>query len=123
MFSGELVLIQIFVSLLSVFLVAIQAYLVYRVDRTRLKIERFSGIGEKCGLDVKPIIENENTETIAITNNGTIPVEEITVKIDLLIERRNAVSLPFSVKWSTNALLSPKETATIPLHERMWPFL
>ena len=122
-FSGELVLIQIIVSLLSIFLVAVQAYLVYRVDRARLKIEKFSGIGEKCGLDVQPLIQGENIEAITITNNGTIPIDEMIVKIDLLVERRKETSLPFSVKWSTNAFLSPKEATTIPLHEKLWPFL
>jgi hypothetical protein len=42
------------IAIISIILVAIQIYLVYRIDRSRLKLERLTGLTEKFGLSIKP---------------------------------------------------------------------
>ena len=110
-------------SALSLFLVAVQAYLVYRVDKARLKIEKYVGIGEKSELEVKPYIQNEMNEVIMVTNKGLIPIEEVRANIDITVERRNEANLSLRLKWARKTLLSSKEAATIPLHEKISDFL
>lgn len=108
---------------ISLVLVGVQAYLVYRVDRARLKIERYTGIGEKCELQVKPQIQSRTNEIIIIVNKGTLPIDEIKANLDLTIERRNEADLSLHLKWERKTLLSPNETSTIPLHEKLWDYL
>lgn len=108
---------------ISLILVGVQAYLVYRVDRARLKIERYTGIGEKCELEVKPQIQGETNEVIILTNKGTVPIEEMKANLDLTVERRNEADLSLHLEWERKTLLSPKETTTIPLHEKLWDYL
>ena len=108
---------------ISVIIVAIQAYLVYRVDRARLKIEKYIGIGEKCELEIKPQIQSKTNEIIVVTNKGTVPIEEIMANLDLTVSRRNEADLSLHLKWGRKTLLSPKETTTIPLHEKLWNYM
>ena len=121
--SITVALIQVIATISCAVLVAIQGYRLNRVEQEKLKIEKFSRIGEKCDLDIRPVIQAETNEIVNITNKGTVSIDEMTAKIDLTVERRKESNLYLSVKWSTNALLSPKETTTIPLHEKLWPFL
>lgn len=121
--SIGLTFVQIIISIFSAIMVAIQVYLVNKVDKARLNIERFSGITEKFGLEIKPIIEMGNFETIAVNNKGTIPVDEILMKINLRVERRKGANLPLNIAWSRKALLDANEITKIPLHDKLWPFL
>ena len=107
----------------SLILVGVQAYLVYRVDRARLKIERYAGIGEKCELQVKPQIQGETNEIIILANKGTVPIEEVKANLDLTVNRRNEADLSLHLKWERKTLLGPNETTTIPLHEKLWDYL
>lgn len=108
---------------ISLILVGVQAYLVYRIDRARLKIERYTGIGEKCELQVKPQIQGDTNEIIIVVNKGTLPIDEIKANLDLTIKRRNEADLSLQLKWERKTLLSPNETSTIPLHEKLWDYL
>jgi hypothetical protein len=114
--------VELALSAISAFLVAIQVILVYRVERTRLKIERFVGIGEKSELEIKPRIQYNSTEIIDITNNGTVPIEELSAKIGATIKRRSKPDLSFSASWTRKTVLSPKETDVIPLNEKISDF-
>lgn len=114
--------IELILSGISALLVAVQVLLVYRVDKTRLKIERFASIGEKSELEIKPRIEFKSTEVIDITNKGTVVIQELTARIDITIKRRNKPDLSFSESWIRPTVLSPKETAVVPLNERVYEF-
>lgn len=39
---------------ISAVLVAVQVYLVYRIERAKLKLESYVGISEKSELEIKP---------------------------------------------------------------------
>lgn len=58
---------QSFLTALSVILVAIQAYLVYRINRAKLALETFVGITEKSELRIEPEIKSGQLETVKLT--------------------------------------------------------
>jgi hypothetical protein len=120
--SITVALIQVIAAISCAVLVAIQGYRLNRIEQEKLKVEKFSRIGEKCDLEIRPVIQADTNELVNISNKGTMSIDELTVKMDLTVKRRKESDLYLSVKWSTNALLSPKETTTIPLHEKLWPF-
>jgi hypothetical protein len=106
-------------SALSAILVAIQAYLVYRVDRARLRLESYVGIGEKSELTIKPVIEAGPNEVIMLTNNGLISIDELEVKIDITISVKKQPDIPFHLGWQRRTILSSKEVAILPLYEKL----
>ena len=109
-------------SALSALLVAIQAYLVYRLEKARLRLESYIGISEKSELEIKPETQPGENENIKITNKGLIPTDEIKTKIDITVERRNKPSLPLHLEWERRTVLSSKEVAVIPLYEKLTDF-
>jgi hypothetical protein len=110
--------LQIGISVLSIVLVAIQGYLVFRIDRARLKLEKFTGLTEKFALEVKPIVLGTQ-ELLNIENKGTIPVKELLIKINLSIERTNEANITKAIKWRRKHQLNPTEAATVPLHDKL----
>jgi hypothetical protein len=110
-------------STLSAILVAIQAYLVYRVDRAKLRLESYLGITEKSELTIKPVIQAGPNEVIVLTNNGLIPIEELEAKIDMTISRKKQPdTTQFHLEWERKTILSPKEVAILPLYEKLNDF-
>jgi hypothetical protein len=91
--------LQVVLSILSFLLLAVQVYLVYRVDRAHLRIEQYTGISEKCEVDVKPKIQGRTTELLTVTNTSLLPIKELQLKINLTVERRNEADLSFKVHW------------------------
>jgi len=106
-------------SAFSAVLVVVQAYLVYRVDRARLRLESYLGIAEKSELTIKPIIEAGPNEVIMFTNNGLIPIDELEARIDMTISVREQPDIPFHLEWQVKTNLSSKEFATMPLYEKL----
>jgi len=106
-------------SALSAILVAIQAYLVYRVDRAKLRLESYLGITEKSELTIKPVIQAGPNEVIMLTNNGLIPIDELEAKIDMTISIKKQPDIPFHLEWQRKTILSSKEVAILPLYEKL----
>jgi len=107
---------------ISAVLVAVQVYLVYRIERAKLKLESYVGISEKSELEIKPEAQSGQNEIIKITNKGLIPIDEIKANIDFTVERKNKPNLPLHLEWERKTLLSSKEVAVIPLYERLFEF-
>ena len=114
---------QIILTALSVILVAIQAYLVYRVDRAKLALETYVGITGKSELRIDPEIKSDQREIIKFTNNGLIPIDELEAEIDLTFSRKKQQDLSFHLEWQRKTILSSKEVAVIPLYEKLGDFL
>jgi hypothetical protein len=111
-------LFQIGISILSIVLVAIQGYLVFRVDRARLKIEKFTGLTEKFALEAKPVIRGTE-ELLSINNKGSVPIKELLIKINLSFERTNEANLTKVIKWQRKHQLNPTEASTVRLHDKL----
>jgi len=103
-------------------LVAIQAYLVYKVDRARFRLESYLGITEKSELMIKPEIQAGPNEVIMLTNNGQIPIDELEAKIDMTISIKKQPDIPLHLEWQRKTILSPKEVAILPLYEKLSNF-
>jgi len=114
--------ISVILSGVSAAVVAIQVYLVYRIERAKLKLESYLGISEKSELEIKPEIQSGPNEVIKIINKGLITIDEIEATIDILVNRKNKQDLPLHLKWGRKTLLSPKEGAVVPLYERLFEF-
>jgi hypothetical protein len=69
------------------------------------------------------MIQGGTNEIITVANKGTLPIEETKVDLDLTVKRRNEADLYLHHQWGLKTLLSPDETITIPLHEKLWDFL
>jgi len=115
--------VQSVLTALSVILVAIQAYLVYRINKSKLALETYVGITEKSELRIEPEIKSEQLEIIKLTNTGLIPIDELEAKIDINISRKNQQSISFQLEWQRKTILSSKEVAVIPLYEKLGDFL
>jgi len=109
-------------STLSAILVAIQAYLVYRINKAKLRLESYLGITEKSELTIKPVIQAGPNEVITLTNNGLIPIDELEAEIDMTISIKKQPDLPFHLEWQRKTILSPKEVAILPLYEKLNSF-
>jgi len=114
---------QIFLTALSVILVAIQAYLVYRIDKAKLSLETYVGITEKSELRIDPEIKSDQSAIIKLTNTGLIPIDELEAKIDMTFSRKKQQDISFHLEWQRKTILSSKEVAAIPLHEKLGDFL
>jgi hypothetical protein len=110
-------------STISGIFVVIQAYLVYKVDRSRLRLEAYLGIAEKSELVIKPETQSGQNEVIILTNNGLIPIDELEAKMDVTISRKKPQDTRFHLEWERKTLLSSKEVAVIPLYEKLGDFL
>lgn len=106
-------------SALSAILVAIQAYLVYKVDKARFRLESYLGITEKSELTIKPEIQAGPNEVIMLSNNGQIPIDELEAKIDMIISIKKQQDIPLHLEWQRKTILSPKEVAVLPLFEKL----
>ena len=106
-------------SIVSGSLIVIQAYLVFRVDRARFRLETYLGISEKSELTIKPQIQPGTRETIVLINNGLIPIEEIEAKIDARIMSTKQQDVIAHFEWERKTILSNKEQAVIPLYEKL----
>lgn len=115
--------IHIVLTALSVFLVAIQAYLVYRIDKAKLALETYVGITEKSELRIDPETRNGQSEIIRLTNTGLIPIDELEAEIDITVSRKKQQDLSFHLEWQRKTILSSKEVAVIPLYEKLTDFL
>lgn len=110
------------IAIFSVILVAIQIYLVYRIDRARLKLERLTGLTEKFGLSIKPEA-HAVSEKIVLLDSGLVPIEEIEAVLEMTFQRKNEENKSLRLKWVRHQVLNSKEEATIPLHEKLREFL
>jgi len=110
------------IAIISVILVAIQIYLVYRIDRARLKLERLTGLTEKFGLSIKPEA-HAVSETIVLSNSGLVPIEEIEAVLEITFQRKNEENKSLGLKWVRHQVLNSKEETTIPLYEKLREFL
>lgn len=110
-------------SIMSGIFVVIQAYFVYRVDRSRLRLEHYLGIAEKSELTIKPETQSGQNTVIILTNNGLIPIDELEAKIDITISRKKQQDMRLHLEWERKTILSSKEVAVIPLYEKLGDFL
>lgn len=115
--------VQILLTALSVILVAIQAYLIYKIDKAKLALETYVGITEKSELRIDPEIKSGQSEIIKLTNTGLIPIDELEAKIDTIVSRKNQQDISFHLEWQRKTILSSKEVAVIPLYEKLGDFL
>jgi len=113
---------QNFIAVISMILVAIQIYLVYRIDRARLRLERLTGLTEKFGLSIKPKVHGVS-EKIILSNSGLVPIEEIEAVLELTLQRKDEENKSLKLKWIRYQVLNSKEEATIPLYEKLRKFL
>ena len=115
--SAEETLISVGSAIVSAILVVVQAILVYRIDKSRMKFENYLGVSEKTELEIKAEIEKGSTnEIITITNRGLIPIDEFSAAITAEVQEKGFTS---SFVWERKTLLGPKEIATIPLYEKL----
>jgi hypothetical protein len=110
------------IAVISAILVAIQIYLVYRIDRARLKLERLTGLTERFGLSIKPEA-HAVSETMVLSNSGLIPIEEIEAVLEMTFQRKDEESKSLGLKWVRRQVLNSKEETTIRLHEKLREFL
>lgn len=96
-------------STLSAILVAIQAYLVYRINKAKLRLESYLGITEKSELTIKPVIQAGPNEVITLTNNGLIPIDELEAKIDMTISIKKQPDIPFHLEWQRKTIESKRD--------------
>jgi hypothetical protein len=113
---------QNIVAVVSIFLVAVQIYLVYRIDRAKLRLERFMGITEKFGLSIRPKAQGVS-EVIVLSNNGIIPVEEIHAILEITLQRKGEPEESLRLEWMRKQVLNSKEEAVLPLYEKLREFL
>ena len=85
-------------------LIAITAYLTYRNERGKLKIDRYVGLSEKANLTIQPIMQEHCKEIVMIANAGIAPIDGIGVKIDITIRK----GMPWSVLDNTRAKASSR---------------
>ena len=110
------------IAVVSAILVAIQIYLVYKIDRARLRLEKLTGLTEKFGLSIKPEA-HAISEKIVLLNSGLVPLEEIEAVLEMTFQRKDDEKKSLSLKWVRHQVLNSKEEATIPLHEKLRKFL
>lgn len=110
-------------ALIQVVVGIILAYLAYRINKGRLKIEKYVGISEKAGLTVKPKTQHHEKETIVLSNTGIAPIDEIEAKLDITISHKNSKDIPLHLEWECESVLNPKEDAVIPLYQKLDPVL
>lgn len=110
------------IAIISMILVAIQIYLVYRIDRARLKLERLTGLTEKFELSIKPEA-HAVSETIILSNSGLIPIEEIEAVLEMTFQRKDEENKSLRLKWVRRQVLNSKEETTMQLHEKLRGFL
>lgn len=108
---------QNLLAITQVVLVIIQAYLAYRINEGRLKIEKYVGISEKVGLAVKP--KTQPNEVIVLTNSGINPIDEIEAKFDIVISHKDSPDMPLHLEWECETVLNPKENAVIFLYQKL----
>lgn len=120
--------VQAISIVVSVILVAIQAYLVYRVNSSKLALETYVGITKKSRLKVALDTQKASSEKIVLTNIGELPIDEINVKIDFSISLIFSSPIKFSSdslhsEWHNKSILNPEEEMIIPLWQKLTPFL
>lgn len=108
--------------IVSVILLAVQAYSVYKINKAKLRLESHLGIMEKSGLTIKPVIEAGPSELIELTNSGVIPIDELEAKIEMSISTKKQSKVLPQLEWQRKTILDPKEVAVIPLHEKLEDF-
>lgn len=106
-------------TLIQVAVGIILAYLAYRINKGRLKIEKYVGISEKAVLTVKPKTQYHKKEILALTNNGIIPIDEIQAKLDITISHKDSPDIPLHLEWECKTVLNSKEDAVIPVYEKL----
>jgi hypothetical protein len=110
------------IAVISAILVAVQIYLVYRIDRARLRLERLTGLTEKFGLSVKPE-GRVMGERILLSNSGLVPIEEIEAILEIILQRKDEPDKSLKLKWVRQEILNSKEETTITLYEKLDEFL
>jgi hypothetical protein len=113
---------QNIVAVVSILLVAVQIYLVYRIDRAKLKLEKFMGITEKFGLLIRPKARGVS-EVIVLSNNGIVPVEEIHAILEITLHRKDEPEKSLRLEWVRKQVLNSKEEAVLPLYEKLREYL
>lgn len=109
--------------LIQMIVLVVQIYLTYRIDRGRLKIEKYIGISEKASLTIEPTTREHCREVVVLSNAGIAPIDEIDAKIDLTVSRKKTADIVLRFDWECKTVLNPKEKATISLYEKLDPIL
>lgn len=122
--SGEntVPLLTEILTAIQIIVTAFMAYLAYRINKGRLKIEKYIEISEKAGLEITWLGTGySGGEIIKLTNSGSFPIDEFEAKFEIVISAKDMTDISLQYAWECSSVLNSKESAIISLSEKLSP--
>lgn len=112
-----------FLTVIQILGTIILGYLAYRINKGKMKIEKFVEITKKTGLAITwmgtpPYSGNE---IVKLSNCGVSPIDEILVKFDLTISSKGSPDISLNFEWERKTVFDTKEDVLIFLYEKLEP--
>ena len=130
-YSGDVIelIASMFLWLEKNFLTVIQllgtiilGYLAYKLNKAKMKIEKFVEITEKIGLAItwmgKP--NYYGNEIVKLSNCGISPIDEIEAIFDITISSNGSPDISLNFEWERKTVLDAKEDVLIFLSEKLF---
>jgi hypothetical protein len=111
---------QNLVAVLQIVVLAIQIYMVYRIEKKRLGVEKYVDIIQKSELSIAPRTHtHKQKEVIELLNKGTLPINEVKVNINATIYQNDTTEDLPQMEYRRNTVLNPNDKMIIPLYEKL----